>query len=216
MLLETLSISQQVWCQGWNARVELATTALLGGRRWRRAGASLLCLPDPLLNQKVYGGFGTPAVGIQKRQNKIRWGRKGADEALEIGEAECQCCPTTNPPPWTPAHPHPSPCSQISICGSNDPASGPCGQSRGRPVIKMKWAADPMVPFQESGTLTTRPLSHWSASSERKKFLSSREACSLLHCSISEQMSLWKRKTCFWTPLFVWLPAVLVLLLAVG
>lgn len=41
-----------------------------------------------------------------------------------------------------------APCSQISICGSNDPASGPCGQSRSRPVIKMKWAADPMVPFR--------------------------------------------------------------------
>lgn len=77
MLLETLSISQQEWCQGWNARVELARIVLQGGRRWRRAGGSLLWLPDPLLNQKVYGGFGRPAVGIQKRQIEISWEKKG-------------------------------------------------------------------------------------------------------------------------------------------
>ena len=57
-----------------NARVELARVALQGGRRWRRAGGSLLCLPDPLSNQKVYGGFGRPAVGIRKkRQTKTLW-----------------------------------------------------------------------------------------------------------------------------------------------
>lgn len=50
----------------------------------RRAGGSLLCLPDPLSNQKVYGGFGRPAVGIQKRQRKIMWERNGRDETPEI------------------------------------------------------------------------------------------------------------------------------------
>lgn len=146
MLLETLSISQQVWCQGWNARVELARVVLQGDRR---AGGSLLCLPDPLSNQKVYGGFGRPAVGIQKR--KIMWERNGRDETPEIWE--CQRGPTNNIHPRPPANPSLSPGSQISICGSNDPASGPCGQRRSRPVIKMKWAAFPMVPF--------RRLQHW-------------------------------------------------------
>lgn len=49
---------------------------LQGGRRWRRAGGSLLCLPDPLSNQKVYGGFGTPAVGIQEGGEKKSRGRE--------------------------------------------------------------------------------------------------------------------------------------------
>ncbi len=78
---------------------------LQGGRRWRRAGGSLLCLPDPLSNQKVYGGFGTPGVGIQKRQKKILWERKGGDETLEIGEAECQRRPNNNLHPRPTAHP---------------------------------------------------------------------------------------------------------------
>lgn len=64
---------------------------------------------------------------------------------------KCQLRPTNNLHPQL--IPNLSPCSQISICGSNDPASGPCGQSRSRPVIKMKWAADPSVPF--------RRVEHW-------------------------------------------------------
>lgn len=67
LLLETLSISQYVWCQGWNIRVALARMVLRSSRRWRIAGGSLLYLPDPLSHWKAYGGFGSPAVGIQKR-----------------------------------------------------------------------------------------------------------------------------------------------------
>lgn len=114
---------------------------------------------------------------------------------------KCQLRPTNNLHPQL--IPNLSPCSQISICGSNDPASGPCGQSRSRPVIKMKWAADPSVPF--------RRVEHWPRDlylidqpvQREKKFLSSREACSPLHCSILEQMSFVKKKrdrlACFFT-----------------
>lgn len=64
----------------------------------------------------------------------------------------------------------------------------PVVRAEARPVIKMKWAADPMVPF--------RQVEHWPRDlylidqpvQREKKFLSSREACSPLHCSISEQM----------------------------
>lgn len=125
MLLETLSISQHVWYQGWNAGVELARMVLQGGRRWRRAGGSLLCLPDPLSNQKVCGGFGTPAVGIRKGGKKSPLGEKGM--RWDTGDRR-----VSTPPYQQISIPSSSPCGQISICGSNDPASGPCGQSRSK------------------------------------------------------------------------------------
>lgn len=148
MLLETLSISQRVLCQDWNARVELAQVVLQGGRRKRTAGGNQFSLPDALSTKKVYEGFGRPAVGIQERHWGTHVGEKG--EIWDTRE-ESQCRPTNNLHPRLPVHPSLCPGSHISICGSNDPASGPHGQSR--TVIKMNEAADPMVPF--------RRVEHW-------------------------------------------------------
>lgn len=119
---------------------------LLHGRGWKRAGGSLLCLPDPLSNQKVYRGFERAAVGIQKK--KRSQGNEREDETQDkVGMSALSFQRSPSLHLW--AHPLLSAhCSQISIYGSNETASGPCGQSRGRPVIKMKWAADPTVPFR--------------------------------------------------------------------
>lgn len=122
--------------------------------------------------------------------------------------------PTNNLHSGPPAHPSLSPWSQISICGSNDPASRPCGQSRSRPVIKMKWAADPMVPF--------RRVEHW----PRDLYLIDQpvqreKSCFPPERPVPHSTALFqskclceKRKNCFFnSPVF--LPAVLVLLQAV-
>lgn len=92
-----------------------------------------------------------------------------------------------------------SPCSRISICGGNDPASGPCGQGTSR-LIKMKWAADPMVPF--------RRAEHWPPDlylidqpvQEGKKDPLLQRGLFPLHCSISDRRSLWKMKNSFENP----------------
>lgn len=145
----------------------------------------------PFWTKRFMGDLGHQLLAFRKGRKTSNGREKGEKgRRQDTGHGRVSTLPHQPSPP--PAHLSLSPCSQISICGSNDPASGPCGQSRSR-LIKMKWAADPMVLF--SGTLTARSLSHWSASSGRKKkFLSSRETCSPLHCSISEQMSLWKNK----------------------
>lgn len=72
------------------------------------------------------------------------WERKARDMTLVTGE--CQIHPANNFP--TPAPSMRGPFSQTSICGSNDPA-GPHSQSRSGPLIKMKWAANPMMPFRQ-------------------------------------------------------------------
>lgn len=104
----------------------------------------------PFEPKGLWGFWETRCWHSEKAKSR---GKESGDETLEISEEECQCCPPSNLHPWPPAHPSLRPCSHISICGSNEPASGPCGQSRSRPVIKMKWAVDPTVPF--------RRVEHW-------------------------------------------------------
>lgn len=126
-----------------------------------------------------------PAVGIQKGRKNIT-GREKPERGRrwDTGDRSGSANPTSY------LHPQlilaPALRGQTSICGRNDPASRPCGQSRSW-LIKMKWAADPRVPF--------RRVEHWPWDLYlidqpvwgEKKFCSSREACSPLHCSISER-----------------------------
>lgn len=71
------------------------------------------------------------------------WERKARDKTLVTGGGQIH--PANNFS--TPAPSTRSPFSQISICGRNDP-TGPHSQSGSGPLIKMKWAADPMMPFR--------------------------------------------------------------------
>lgn len=156
MLLETLSISQQVWCQDWDTRVELA--GVVCSRVTSNGGAQVVVYNGnliPLLDQEVYGGLERPAVGIQKRQKKKKSQERKKKERWDAEDKWGRASVPTyqQSRPQLPARPALSPYSQISICARNELASGPCGQSRGRPVIKMKWAVHPMVPF--------RRLEHW-------------------------------------------------------
>lgn len=92
-----------------------------------------------------------PAVGIQKGRKNIT-GREKPERGRrwDTGDRSGPANPTSY------LHPQlilaPALRGQISICGRNDPASRPCGRSRSW-LIKMKWAADPRVPF--------RRVEHW-------------------------------------------------------
>lgn len=91
MLLEALSISQQTGCQGLNSKVVfLAEMLQQHGQRWSRAGAGLLCLPDPLSNQTGYRGFGSPAVSMKKRHTKKLRGH-GWDNKDGMGQDSQRC-----------------------------------------------------------------------------------------------------------------------------
>lgn len=87
-----------------------------------------------------------PAAEIQKRQKIIRWRKGKRGRRRDAGDRRVSALPYQKS--LSPARPSLGRRSQISIYGSNEPASVPCGQSRCRPLIKMKWAADPMVPFR--------------------------------------------------------------------
>lgn len=101
----------------------------------------------PFHPERFMGDLGDQLLAFRKGKIKISWERKEGDQTPAIVGVEYPLNPN-NLHPRPPAHPSLSLCSKISICCSNKPASGPCGQSRSRPVIKMKWAVDPMVPFR--------------------------------------------------------------------
>lgn len=103
----------------------------------------------PFRTRRFMGDLGHQLLAFRKGRKKNLLGEKGRRQGT--GDSRASTPPYQQSP--SPAHPPLSPGNQICICGSNDPASGPCGQSRSRPVIKMKWAADPMVPF--------RRVEHW-------------------------------------------------------
>ena len=81
-----------------------------------------------------------------RRGKKVPWERKGWDETLAIGE--CQLRPTNKSPSSVPAHAARSLFVAVMILHQV-----PAVRAEARPVIKMKWAADPMVPF--------RRVEHW-------------------------------------------------------
>lgn len=105
----------------------------------------------PFWTKRFMGDLGHQLLAFKKGRETSSGREKG-----EKGRRQDTSHGRVSTPPHQPSPPQAhlslSPCSQISICGSNDPASGPCGQSRSR-LIKMKWAADPMVLF--------RRVEHW-------------------------------------------------------
>lgn len=146
-------------------------------------------LLSPLSHQKVLVVLGGQLLTFRKGTTEISRGIKGGDQIPAIGET-VSSPPYQQSPSPTASSSQSQPATGSLFVVSNEPTSGPCGPSRSRPVIKMKCAADPTVPFRKE--------EHWPQDlylidppgSERKKFTSSREACPSLHCSISEQMSL--------------------------
>lgn len=160
-----------------------------GGRRWRRAGGSLLWLPDPLLNQKVYVGFGRAAAGIHwTNTNHEREGRWNTRIRRVCAYQPCPI-PTISLPhhQLIPLSAHAARSLFVvvmSLC------QVPVVIAE---VIKMKWAVDPMVPF--------RRVEHWPQDlylidqqfSEKKSSLPPERP--LLHsiALVQRKMSLWKK-----------------------
>jgi len=89
MLLETLSISQQLWCQGWDARVELAQWRWYSGwqeiedHRWW----SIMETWSYFETGGLWGGWKASCWHSEKANKNLRGGNS---------EAECQCRPINN------------------------------------------------------------------------------------------------------------------------
>lgn len=150
----------------------------------------------PFCTKRCMGHLGHQLLALRKgRKKNIQWERKGRDGMRwDTGDNRALTPPRQQRP--SQAHLSLSPCSRISICGGNDPASGPCGHGTSR-LIKMKWAADPMVPF--------RRAEHWPPDlylidqpvQEGKKDPLLQRGLFPLHCSISDRRSLWKMRNSF-------------------
>lgn len=122
-------------CQAWNA--DLAKLLLQCGPEMTKGRfMAIISTWSPVEPNASWGLLGELLLAL-KRGEKVR----DRDKTLVTGV--CQIHPANNfPAPSTR-----SPFRQISICARNDPA-GPHRQSRSGPLIKMKWAADPMMPFR--------------------------------------------------------------------